>query len=1016
MFVKFNYAKYEYSIILDIPKLFFMKKIYTLLLCTFVLVRMSYAQETFPENGVKDARPNTYVFTHANIIVNSTTKFNDGFLVVKNGVIESVGAGAPAIKGAIVIDCKGKTIYPSFIDINTNYGMPEAKRGGRGENRGPQFLSNKKGAYSWNEAIRPEFDAKTAFNVNEDKASGLREQGFGAVLSYQKDGIARGTSVLVNLNTEKEHSSILKSDVSSHFSFSKGTSTQDYPSSLMGSIALLRQTFYDANWYSKNNTEVNYSYEALNKQASLPKFFECSELYDVFRANKIAKEFGYNFIYKTNGTDYQRLAELKAINASLIISLQYPKAYDVEDFYDARSVGIAELKHWELAPYNAGYLEKEQINFAITTSDLKNTSDFWPNLRKAISNGLSEAKALDALTKTPAQMINASSMIGELKAGMKANFIITNGNIFKDEDAIILSNWIAGVEHRIETEKETDIRGNYTLSVGGKSYSLDISGSKNKPDWNILNIDSTKTKINTTWNNNIVSLVYQPSDSTIKQKVRLSGTIIDGSTLKIVGQGSMNNNTIEWFATRTKLMTEKTDDKKDDKKEKADVGPIIFPFAAFGSTQLPKAEKYLIKNATVWTNEKEGIQENTDVLIAGGKIISVGKNLNDPTAKLIDAKGKHLTPGIIDEHSHIAISRGVNEGTQAVTSEVRIGDVLDPDDVNIYRQLAGGVTTSHLLHGSANPVGGQTALIKLRYGKNAEELKFEGADGFIKFALGENVKQSNWGDDQRERFPQTRMGVEQVYIDAFTRAREYEKNKNARKDLELDALVEILNKKRFITCHSYVQSEINMLMKVADQFNFPVNTFTHILEGYKVADKMKSHGANASTFSDWWAYKYEVIDAIPYNAAIMTKEGLNVSINSDDAEMARRLNQEAAKTVKYGGLTEEQALKLVTLNPAKMLHIDNRVGSIVAGKDADLVLWNDNPLSIYAKPLKTFVDGIDYYDAEKDLKLRSEMNKEKERIIQKLLTEKKLGMPTQKPSKPEKKLYHCDDVEVESIY
>lgn len=993
-----------------------MKKIFTLILFSLFIFRISNAQETFPLNGVVDKRPNTYVFYNSTLVVNSTTKMEKAFMVIKNGNIETIGVGMPSIKGAIMVNCNGKTIYPSFIDINTNYGMPEAKRGGRGENRGPQFISNKKGAYSWNEAIRAEFDAKSAFNTNEDKASNLREQGFGTVLSYQKDGIARGTSVLVNLNTDREHTSILKADVSSHFSFSKGTSTQDYPSSLMGSIALLRQSLYDANWYAKNNSEVNYSYEALNKQASLPKFFECSELYDVFRANKIAKEFGYTFIYKTNGTDYQRLAELKAINASLIISLQYPKAYDVEDFYDAQSVGIAELKHWELAPFNPAYLEKEKINFALTTSDLKNTSDFWPNLRKAIKNGLSEEKALDALTKTPAQMINASNLVGELKAGMKANFLITTGNLFKDDDAIILSNWIDGVEHIIDTEKETDIRGSYNFIANNKSYSLEISGSKNKPDWTILNTDSSKTKINTTWNNNIVSLVFQPSDSTIKQKVRLSGTIVDGTILKIVGQGSMNNNNISWVATRTKLFTEKTDDKKDDKKEKADIGTIIYPFAAYGSAQLPKAEKWLIKNTTVWTNEKDGIQENTDVLISAGKIIAVGKNLNDPTAKVIDGKGKHLTPGIIDEHSHIAISRGVNEGTQAVTSEVRIGDVLDPDDVNIYRQLAGGVTTSHLLHGSANPVGGQTALIKLRYGKNAEDLKFEGADGFIKFALGENVKQTNWGDDQRERFPQTRMGVEQVYIDAFTRAREYEKNKNARKDLELDALLEILNKKRFITCHSYVQSEINMLMKVADQFNFPVNTFTHILEGYKVADKMKAHGANASTFSDWWAYKYEVIDAIPYNAAIMTKEGLNVSINSDDAEMARRLNQEAAKTVKYGGLTEEQALKLVTLNPAKMLHIDNRVGSIKAGKDADLVLWNDNPLSIYAKPLKTFVDGIDYYDVEKDAKLRADIRVEKERIIQKLLTEKKLGMPTQKPSKPEKKLYHCDDTEVESIY
>lgn len=994
-----------------------MRKLFTLFLISFFIFNHSRAQESYPLNGVKNVKPAVYAFTNAKVVANSSSTLENTTIIVNNGMVQSMGPGLAIPKGAIVIDCKGKTIYPSFVDINTNYGMPEAKRN-RNDNRGPQFLSNKKGAFHWNEAIRAEFNAKESFSVNNDKAESLRNQGFGTVLSYQKDGIARGTSILVSLNNDKENNVILKSDVSAQFSFSKGTSTQDYPSSLMGSIALLRQTFYDAQWYAKNTSEVNYSYEAFNKQLALPKIFECSDLYDVFRAQKIAKEFNQTFIYKTNGTDYQRLADLKSINAQLIISLQYPKAYDVEDFYDARSISIDELKHWELAPFNAAYLEKEKINFAISSSDLKNVNDFWPNLRKAIKNGLSEGKALDALTKTPALMINASNMVGEIKAGMKANFLITTGNIFKDEDAIILSNWISGVEHIIETEKTNDIRGNYTLKIGNTNYMLEASGSKDKPEWNLIASDSTKTKLSSTWNNNLISFVFHPSDSNIKSKIRLSGTIIlNNNDVKMMGSGSLNAESITWQATRTSSYSEKPEEKKEDKKVADKVGDIIYPFAAYGKTTLDKQQKWLIKNATIWTNESEGKLEDADVLIDGGKIIKVGKNISDPSAKIVDGKGKHLTPGIIDEHSHIAISRGVNEGTQAVTSEVRIGDVLAPDDVNIYRQLAGGVTTSHLLHGSANPIGGQTALIKLRYGKNAEELKFEGADGFIKFALGENVKQSNWGDDQRDRFPQTRMGVEQVFVDAFNRAREYEKNKlTARKDLELDALVEILNKKRFITCHSYVQSEINMLMKVAEQFSFPVNTFTHILEGYKVADKMKMHGSNASTFSDWWAYKYEVVDAIPYNAAIMTKLGLNVSINSDDAEMARRLNQEAAKAIKYGNLTEEQALKLVTLNPAKMLHIDNRVGSIKAGKDADLVLWNENPLSIYAKPLKTFVDGIDYFDIDKDAELKLAMQKEKERIIQKLLNEKKLGMPTQKASKPEKRLYHCDDKEVESIY
>ncbi|MDP1744449.1 MAG: amidohydrolase family protein, partial [Bacteroidota bacterium] len=413
------------------------------------------------------------------------------------------------------------------------------------------------------------------------------------------------------------------------------------------------------------------------------------------------------------------------------------------------------------------------------------------------------------------------------------------------------------------------------------------------------------------------------------------------------------------------------------------------------------------------------------------RIVRIADDINATRlafAKIIDGTGKHLTAGIIDEHSHIAISNGVNEGAQASSAEVRIGDVVNSEDINIYRQLAGGVTTSQLLHGSANPIGGQSVVIKLRWGKSPEEMKFAKADGFIKFALGENVKQSNWGDFNTIRFPQSRMGVEQVYYDCFTRAKEYDAKQKAfsllsdkakstsapfRKDLELEALTEILNKKRFITCHSYVQSEINMLMHVADSMGFKVNTFTHILEGYKVADKMKTHGAGASTFSDWWAYKMEVQDAIPYNAALLTQMGITTAINSDDPEMGRRLNQEAAKSVKYGGVTEEEALKMVTLNPAKLLHIDNKVGSIKVGKDADLVLWSDNPLSIYAKAEKTIIDGLIYFDKDEDIKLRDDIQKERARIIQRMIDDKKGGAPTQKPVLKKQKLYGCDSMELD---
>ena len=421
---------------------------------------------------------------------------------------------------------------------------------------------------------------------------------------------------------------------------------------------------------------------------------------------------------------------------------------------------------------------------------------------------------------------------------------------------------------------------------------------------------------------------------------------------------------------------------------------MLYPFNGYGFSEMPKQEDVLIKNATVWTNEADGILQNTDVLLKNGKIAAIGKNLSTGNAKQIDGTGEYLTPGIIDEHSHIAVSGSVNECSQSVTSEVRIADVINPEDIDIYRQLSDGVTSSHILHGSCNTIGGQTQLIKMRWGKDGEEMKFANWDPFIKFALGENVKRSY--SPTNNRFPDTRMGVEQVLVDAFTRAEDYEKmGENKRRDLELDALVETLNHKRFITCHSYVQSEINMLMHVADSFHFKVNTFTHILEGYKVADKMKAHGAYASTFSDWWAYKAEVQDAIPYNAALMTDEGLTVAINSDDAEQARHLNQEAAKTMKYGGMTEEQAFKMCTLNPATMLHIADRVGSIKVGKDADVVLWNNNPLSIYATAQKTFVDGIEYYDRQRDSTMRIYIASERNRLIQKMLNAKKAGAKTQ---------------------
>ncbi|MEJ8756004.1 amidohydrolase family protein [Pontibacter sp. H259] len=995
-----------------------MKKILTIAACLALGAGSAMAQETFPRNGVYDERPGLVALTNATIHTDYKTTLNNATLLIRNGKVEAVGTNVKVPAGAVVVDAKGKHIYPGFVDMYSSYGMPEVKRAQRGWGSAPQMESTKQGAYNWNQAIHPETNAVELFKADKKQAEELRKQGFGTVLAIHPDGIARGTAALVTLADKRENEVVILDKAAGALSFDKGSSTQDYPNSMMGSVALLRQTYLDAQWNAQNpGREQNISLKAFTDANRFPQLFEVEDKLGVLRADKVGDEFKTQYIIKTNGDEYQMLKEVKATNAPLIVSVNYPDAYNVEDPYDARRVSLEAMKHWEMAPANAGILANAGITFAFTASDLKDKKEFLPNVRKAIKYGLSEEEALKALTVTPAKLLKAENLVGTLNEGKLANFIVTSGNLFSD-DNIILENWVQGDRYKI-TEVPSDYRGIYTLKIGETSKKLKIAGTADKPELSVIGQDTVKGKI--TFNGNLVTLSFTDGKDK-KETIRLSGWLADKN---LQGEGQLPDaSTVKWSATFSEAMTEQDKKETARKTEKVDVGQLIYPFRAYGAAELPKQETILIKNATVWTNEKDGKLENADVLLKNGKISKVGKNLSESGAKVIDGTGKHVTPGIIDEHSHIALN-GVNEGTQAVTAEVRMQDVVNSDDINIYRQLAGGVTTSQLLHGSANPVGGQSAIIKLRWGKSPQDLLVENADGFIKFALGENVKQSN-RNNASERFPQSRMGVEQVYVDAFTRAKEYEqawKNYNKlskrqqsktaapRRDLELDALVEILNGKRFITCHSYVQSEINMMIKVADQMGFKVNTFTHILEGYKVADKMKEHGAGGSTFADWWAYKMEVKDAIPQNAGIMNQLGVVTAINSDDAEMARRLNQEAAKSVKYTGMSEEEALKMVTLNPAKLLHLDNRMGSLKAGKDADVVLWNNHPLSIYARPEKTFVDGVAYYDAERDAQLQQDMEKERMRLIQKMLTAKAGGAKTQAPTNRKASVLHCEDVE-----
>jgi imidazolonepropionase-like amidohydrolase len=431
---------------------------------------------------------------------------------------------------------------------------------------------------------------------------------------------------------------------------------------------------------------------------------------------------------------------------------------------------------------------------------------------------------------------------------------------------------------------------------------------------------------------------------------------------------------------------------------------LCFPLCVRAANPPDTPPVIVIQNATILT-VSHGTIEHGSILIKDGKIAEVGASVKAPKdAQVIDAAGQFVIPGIIDCHSHIAIDGDVNEGSISVSSMANIADVLNSDDIDIYRDLAGGVTVANVLHGSANPIGGQTLVIKLRWGQPASKLPFEGAVPGIKFALGENPKRSNFSiPGQPRRYPATRMGVEETIRAAFAEARDYKKKWDAynkriaageknvmppRRDLRLEPLVEVLEGKRYVHAHCYREDEILMLLRVAKEFGFKVRTFQHVLEGYKIADELAAAGVGASTFSDWWAYKVEAYEAIPYNAALMTRRGVVVSVNSDDAEEATHLNQEAAKSMKYGGLSHDEALKLVTLNPAIQLGIDNRVGSIDVGKDADLVIYNRDPLSAYAVVQKTLIDGRVYFDRQKDIADREAREKEKKALLEK---EKKAG-------------------------
>ena len=585
------------------------KKMKSNLLCGLSLILLLFgsslfAQTTYPANDVATPRSGYYAFINAKIYKDAKTLINSATLIIKQGKIESVGANLPVPKEAIIIDCKGKFIYPSFIDIYSDYGMNPVQASMTTYRSPSQMLSNTKGPYAWNQALKSEVLHVKNFNVNDAKAKELRKLGFGSVLSHQMDGISRGLGLLTTLAKEKENMVILKEKASAHFSFDKGSSTQDYPNSLMGSIALLRQHFLDANWYKTKPSEegLNLTLQSFNENGTLPQIFEVSDKWSVFRANKIGNEFGVQYIYKAGGNEYQRIDEVKAIKASFILPLNFPQAMDVEDPNDARFVNVSDLKHWELAPTNPAAFEKAGIPFALTANGLKDMSQFLPNLKKAIQNGLSEEKALEALTTIPASFLGVSNSVGSLETGKWANFLITNGPIFADK-TVLIENWIQGSAYGILTDAKMELAGKYKFSLGNQIAQLSVTGESGSYKAQLFGKDTLAVELNQ--KDQLINLAFNSKSD--QGKTRLSGDFLGNS---ILGTGQLwNGEWVSWQATREANADTVSNKKRPSKSE--GLGAVVFPFNGYGQKTIPKSETILIKNTTVWTNEKSGVLKDT---------------------------------------------------------------------------------------------------------------------------------------------------------------------------------------------------------------------------------------------------------------------------------------------------------------------------------------------------------------------------------------------------------------------